>query len=155
AAMSGVDPPAGDAEPDPDDYDDEGPSGAPPDPLDRLWFHPSELGSIHARPAAAPATERRHSWGLVTIAAITGAMTAVAVVAAAGLLPRDTDASVRLAAAARGTTDAVSTALARGSAAVVAVHAVGADARATPADASGVAITDRDVLTSLDAVNGA
>jgi putative serine protease PepD len=53
-----------------DASDDEGATGPPPDPLDRVWLHPSELGST--RPAAAGdahAGTRRRRMGLMALAA--------------------------------------------------------------------------------------
>ena len=73
----------------PDEPEDEGARGDPPHPLDRVWFHPSEL---RAYMAGAPAASRRtgREWSQVAVAAVLGAVTTVAVLAAAGAIGGDT-----------------------------------------------------------------
>lgn len=56
---------------------------APLPPDDRLWRHPSELG----RPAPAPVA-RRGAWPLALASGLTGAVLAVGLLAATGLLTR-------------------------------------------------------------------
>lgn len=85
--------------PDPDrdpDHDHEDgadiPKGAPPDPLDRHWLHPTELSALTApEPApaqhsAAASASRAASLVGVGVAAVVGALVAVAVLAMTGNL---------------------------------------------------------------------
>ncbi|HVJ95479.1 MAG TPA: trypsin-like peptidase domain-containing protein [Acidimicrobiia bacterium] len=80
-----------------DDRDDDGdhddlPKGAPPDPLDRNWLHPTELSALTApepAPAAvhAPASgSRAASLVGMGVAAVIGALVTVAVLAMTGNL---------------------------------------------------------------------
>ena len=74
-----------------DDHDDEQPKGAPPDPLDRNWLHPTELSALttpERAPAApaAPSTSRAASLVGMGIAAVVGALVTVAVLAMTGNL---------------------------------------------------------------------
>jgi S1-C subfamily serine protease len=92
---------------DPDNHDDDGrdddgdhddlPRGAPPDPLDRNWLHPTELSALTApepasertsgAPAAAmPARTRTASLVGMGMAAVVGALVTVAVLAMTGNL---------------------------------------------------------------------
>ncbi len=75
-----------------DEGDDE--RGLPPDPLDRVWFHPSELGAYATAaatgaPVALPRAQRRE-WGRVAIATALGAVLTAGGFAAAGLLDSST-----------------------------------------------------------------
>jgi S1-C subfamily serine protease len=67
----------------PDEPDDEGGAGLPPDPLDRVWFHPSELGAPPA-PAARPAAGR--DWGVAFLGAICGVVATLGILAATGAI---------------------------------------------------------------------
>jgi putative serine protease PepD len=62
--------------------DEEGAPGLPPHPLDRVWFHPSELGAA-PDPAQAHRTGPRQ-WAVVAIAALCGAIATVGVLTATG-----------------------------------------------------------------------
>lgn len=64
---------------------DEGsePNGGPPDPLDRVWSHPSEL---RGDPEPAPARPSRRLWLVPAAAAVAGSLVTVAALAALGLL---------------------------------------------------------------------
>jgi putative serine protease PepD len=72
----------------PDFEGDEPPAfRVPPDPDDRLWRHPSELG--RATPATAPAIiVRRAGWTLALASGLTGAVLTIGVLAATGALQR-------------------------------------------------------------------
>jgi S1-C subfamily serine protease len=65
-----------------DDDDRDPPRRAIPDPLDRLWMHPSEL----AAPAPAPAARTRPVWTTTLVAGAAGAILTVAVLGAMGVL---------------------------------------------------------------------
>jgi S1-C subfamily serine protease len=83
----------------PDDEHD-APLGAPPDPMDRVWLHPTELsGLAGARsapdsPAAPSGSEPRRrrgaAWLIPLAAGATGAVVAVIVLALAGAFDRTT-----------------------------------------------------------------
>ncbi len=64
----------------------DGSNGPPPDPLDRLWVHPSEL-SARSLPTPPPRPHRRgRERALMLAAGATGALVATGVLAATGLL---------------------------------------------------------------------
>jgi putative serine protease PepD len=58
--------------------------GLPPHPLDRVWFHPSELSAYMA--ASPPARRARREWGVVAIAALLGAAATLVILATTGVL---------------------------------------------------------------------
>jgi putative serine protease PepD len=66
----------------PDGGDRDQPRRALPDPLDRLWMHPSEL----APPAAPVATRTRSRWPAALVAGAAGAILTLAVLGAVGAL---------------------------------------------------------------------
>jgi putative serine protease PepD len=66
--------------------EDEHESGLPPDPLDRVWFHPSELGAAMAAWRGGPTTTRR-DWGFAALVALLSVAATVGVLAAAGVFP--------------------------------------------------------------------
>jgi len=70
----------------PDEADDDDASGGPPHPLDRVWFHPSELSGYMA---ATPARLGGLEWGLAGVAALLGAVVTVLVLAVGGALDGD------------------------------------------------------------------
>ncbi len=80
---------------DPEDDDAEG--GAPPDPLDRVWFHPSEVGAAMAawRSGAASAQRRQPDWGFAAIVALVSVAVTVGVLALAGVFSGHQDAADR------------------------------------------------------------
>ncbi len=78
-----------------DDEDEEDESqppagGGPPHPLDRLWFHPSELASFaSARPGSASRTRRAAPrWVVPVTSGAIGALVTVVILAAMGTLDR-------------------------------------------------------------------
>jgi putative serine protease PepD len=83
-----------------DEDDDEGPNDAPrsavPDPLDRLWRHPTELplsaGFAAGTPAAPPTRRRARSWLVPLAAGAAGALVTLVVLAAAGAFHKDSPA---------------------------------------------------------------
>jgi putative serine protease PepD len=86
-----------DDEPFDEHHDDEGldrPRGAPPDPMDRVWRHPTELGAVAA--SRIPARARSMpSWALSMLAGAAGALVTVAVLGAAGAFDRSSPSSGR------------------------------------------------------------
>jgi putative serine protease PepD len=58
----------------------------PPDPDDRLWRHPSELG--RPAPAVPPIIVRRAGWTLALASGLTGAVLTIGVLAVTGVLQR-------------------------------------------------------------------
>ena len=137
----------------PEDHGDEGAPGLPPDPLDRVWFHPSELGAPSTEAHRPPAPQ----WAIVAIAALCGALATVGILAGAGSLGNGGgtvgDSSSFVPAFAQlqrdHTADLVSTA----GASIVAVRATIADV--STVDASGVALGGDRIVTSADVIAGA
>ena len=64
--------------------EDEHEAGLPPHPLDRVWFHPSELGPAMAAWQDAPATKHR-DWGLAALVGLLSVAATVGILAAVGL----------------------------------------------------------------------
>ena len=81
----------------PDD-EHEAPLGAPPDPMDRVWLHPTELSGLAAERSAPdspttvagsePRRRRAAAWLVPLAAGATGAIVAVIVLALAGAFDR-------------------------------------------------------------------
>jgi putative serine protease PepD len=76
-----------------DEHADEPTRGAPPDPLDRVWVHPTELAAL---PGARPSADPHRGVGRVRAAIVpllagaAGALVTVAMLAAAGTFDRET-----------------------------------------------------------------
>ncbi len=145
--------------------DDDGPDdarsrGAPPDPLDRVWVHPTELPSLNAgftapAPAAPPPSRRSRWWAGPVAAGAAGARVTVVVLSLAGVFDRTTSngASSQLGAAAPPNAAGVSDAAAHVGLSVVAVTA--RDSRGLRR-ASGVCIRHGgEVLTTATLVGDA
>ena len=131
-----------------EDPGDDGPNGPPPDPLDRLWVHPSEL-SVRSRPAPAPSRShrRRREWSLILAAGATGALVATGVLVLTGLLgSRGSDTTTT------PTPTPVAVLAARAAPAVVAVFAAGVTGEHR---GSGVVIADGWVLTTCETLGDA
>jgi S1-C subfamily serine protease len=135
----------------PDEQDDEG-TGLPPDPLDRVWFHPSELGAPPA-PPASPA--RGHDWGVAFLGAICGIVATLGILAATGAIGSGNNAdegSSGLAPVfARLQSDRAADLVSAAAPSVVGVRADGA----TDGGGSGVALGPDRVITSAALVTGA
>jgi S1-C subfamily serine protease len=65
---------------------DDGTTGPPPDPLDRLWVHPTELSSFVATPASPPREARPREWAIGIASALTAVAVTVLVLVAFGAL---------------------------------------------------------------------
>jgi len=133
----------------PDEADEEG-SGEPPHPLDRVWFHPSELSGFIA---AAPARLGGREWSLAGVAALLGAVLTVVALAVAGAFDDGSDSATlpRLTVVGGGTAD-VAEIVEQAAPSIVAVHGVNAFGVVT---GSGVSIGRSQVLTSATLLNGA
>lgn len=140
--------------------DESEPSGSPPDPLDRVWSHPSEL---RGSPEPAPARGAPRTWLLPVAAAVAGSLVTIAVLAGVGLLGGSgaDDAGVTAEAGSASAGSLTSDVAATVEPAVVAVRATTGDLATT---ASGVAIrrtADRDgdvsseIVTSYTALHDA
>lgn len=131
-----------------EDADDHGPFRSPLPPEDRLWRHPSELG------APVVVARGRAPWVLAAVSGLTGAVLAVGVLAAAGLLDRSASHEVVVREVAStptsgAVTDDVVRVVAAASPAVVRIIADGHEL-------SGVVYRDDGhVLTSAHVVAGA
>ncbi|GEM_PF-290376 len=133
-----------------DETGDEGPHRPPPDPLDRPWVHPSELGSRRAGAARARPPTSSGRWGarvgLALAAGVAGALATLVVLAVTGALddsaggPRPGRRAVDLELATRVEPSVVGVTIAGAGA----LHRV-----------SGVCVGAGYVLTSSDAVEGA
>jgi putative serine protease PepD len=134
----------------PDEPDDDGAPGPPPNPLDRVWFHPSELGAAEA-PTARGA--RGREWGLAFFGAVCGVVATLGVLAATGAVdPGGGTGSTSGALApvfARLARDHTADLVAATAPSVVAVRADGV------ASGSGVAFGADRVVTSAALVSGA
>ncbi len=139
----------------PEDHGEEGTPGLPPDPLDRVWFHPSELGAPPAEPRPSAA---RRQWAVVAIATLCGAVATIGILAATGSIGSDTatvgDTSTFVPLFAQLQRDRTGELVAAAGASIVAVRATGADEVST-VDGSGVALGGDRVVTSAAAVDGA
>jgi putative serine protease PepD len=74
-------------------------AGAPPDPLDRVWFHPSEVGAAMAAwrsgGAGPPSPPRRREWGFAAVVAVLSVVATVGVLALAGAFSGERDTTSR------------------------------------------------------------
>jgi putative serine protease PepD len=133
-----------------DDEDDDA-SRPPPDPLDRLWFHPSEMRSL-ARDGGSTATPRRRTprW-LGPFAAGAVAVGFIVLVVVTAL---DTSSQSPISPGVTGFQSAEATAriIATAGASVVTVQIARADGTST---ASGVCVEKGSVLTSAHTLEGA
>jgi S1-C subfamily serine protease len=133
--------------------EDEHERGLPPDPLDRVWFHPSELGAAMAAWRGGPTTTRR-DWGFAALVALLSVAVTVGVLAAAGAFPGGTSSPAPAAtvlpapAAAPNWADVTSAA----APSVVSVRVVSPGGETL---GSGVAVDDSRVLTSASLIAGA
>ncbi len=137
-----------------EDPEDEPESGLPPDPLDRVWFHPSELGAAMAAWRGRPTTTRR-DWGFAALVALLSVAATVGVLAAAGAFPGGSP-SGRAPAATVLPTPAVAPNWADvTNAADPSVVSVRVDSAAGENLGSGVAVDGSRVLTSASLIAGA
>jgi putative serine protease PepD len=130
-----------------EDPGDDGPNGPPPDPLDRLWVHPSELTGRARPPVVQRPPGRGRDWWLMLAAGAAGALVATGILALTGVL-----GSGHPDATPRRTSTPVAVLAARTAPAVVAVLAVTA---AGERRGSGVVIADGWVLATCETLGDA
>jgi S1-C subfamily serine protease len=142
--------------------DDEAGPGARPDPLDRLWRHPSELAAFSPRPdtgpssapATAPAPTRARSarqWPLLVGAGTVGAIATVAILAAGGILGSGTQRVVTRVVRGRSANESAARVASVVAPTLVAVHVAGTSGAAK---GSGFCVRPGYVLTSDELVGG-
>jgi putative serine protease PepD len=134
--------------------EDDDEHGLPPDPLDRVWFHPSELGAAMAAWRGGPTTRHR-DWGFAALVALLSVSVTVGILAAVGTFPgggttgRSSVATVLPAPAAAPNWADVTNAAAPS---VVSVRVQGPSGATL---GSGVAVNATRVLTSASLLAGA
>jgi S1-C subfamily serine protease len=132
-----------------DHNEDDGESRPPPDPLDRLWFHPSELRSFAPLPAE-PSRRRGVRWiGPVVAGAVVVGFTVLIVVAA---LDGSGHSPISTGVTGFQSNEATARMIVAAGASVVTVQVARADGSTT---ASGVCVSKGAVLTSARALEGA
>jgi S1-C subfamily serine protease len=130
-----------------DEDDDEAVSRPPPDPLDRIWLHPSELSRFESEALTTGRDRPRPTpWTVAVVGAVAGAVATMAVLFASGALDRDDDGGVSTSA-----DNPAARYVAAASTGVVAVQVIGFDRNPR---ASGVNLGSGQVVTSAHAVRG-
>jgi putative serine protease PepD len=133
--------------------DEDEPGGPPPHPLDRVWFHPSEVGAALAAWRGGPTTSRR-DWGFAAIVAFLSVAVVVGILAGVGTFAGGSSGTGRAHAApppvpaGSSIPDIVNAA----APSVVSIRAVGA---AGETQGSGVAVDGTRVLTSTSLLGSA
>ena len=139
-----------DDEPSDEHHDEEGqdrPRGAPPDPMDRVWRHPTELGAV--TPSRPPVRARTMpSWALSTIAGAAGALVTVAVLGAAGAFDRSSPSTGNATVASSGTVNSVTAADVASDVGRSVVSVVAHSGQNTRRGSGIVVRHDGDILTS-------
>ena len=132
--------------------EDDGPAGLPPDPLDRVWFHPSEVGAAIAAWRSG-GTPRRRDLGVVLLGSLLSVGVMVGVLAAAGVFEGGGRAPARQTVPLPASPSGGFANLVGGAApSIVSVVAVSAGGSAR---GSGVAMASNRVLTSAALVGAA
>jgi S1-C subfamily serine protease len=135
------------------DDDDSDASGPPPDPLDRVWLHPSELHSFLATPESRPRAARPRRTALVGLALVGALAIAIGLVVALTDVVDDDNGAPLATGVDVFSTDRVPPEMVFvAGASVVTVQVARADGTTK---ASGVCIEDGVVLTSAHALDGA
>lgn len=125
--------------------EDEHEAGLPPHPLDRVWFHPSELGAAMSSWREEP-TGAHRDWGLATLVGLLSVAATVGILAAAGLFTSGGRSTKGASAAsvlpgAATVRDSAAQVVASASPSVVSI-------RAGAVEGSGVAIDGSRIVTS-------
>ena len=133
--------------------DEDEPGGPPPHPLDRVWFHPSEVGAALAAWRGGQ-TAKRRDWGFAAIVALLSVGVVVGVLAGVGVFTGGGHGTGRAPAAPPPVPAGSSVAEIVNAAApsVVSVRAVSA---AGEAQGSGVVMDNSRVLTSSSLLGSA
>jgi S1-C subfamily serine protease len=128
--------------------DDEAVSRPPPDPLDRIWLHPSELSRFEAEALTTGRDRPRPTpWTVAVVGALAGAVATMAVLFASGALDRGDDGG--------GSTSADNPAARYVAAAGTGVVTVQVIAFDRTLRASGVNLGSGQVVTSAHVARGA
>jgi S1-C subfamily serine protease len=131
-----------------DEDDDEAVSRPPPDPLDRIWLHPSELSRFEAEALTTGRDQPRPTpWTVAVVGAVAGAVATMAVLFASGALDRDDDGGVSTSA-----DNPAARYVAAAGTGVVAVQVIGGFDRNPRA--SGVSLGSGQIVTSAHVVRG-
>ncbi|MGH8984119.1 MAG: S1C family serine protease [Acidimicrobiia bacterium] len=137
----------------PEHDDDSDASGPPPDPLDRVWLHPSELHSLMATPESRRSAARPRRTAFVGIALVGALAIAVGLLVALTDVVDDDSGTPLATGADVFSTDRVPAEMVLvAGASIVTVQVARADGTTK---ASGVCIEDGVVLTSAHALDGA
>jgi S1-C subfamily serine protease len=135
------------------DDDDSDASGPPPDPLDRVWLHPSELHSFLATPEPRPRASRPRRTALVGFALVGALAIAVSLlVALTDVVDDDSETPLATGVDVFSPNGVPADMVLVAGASIVTVQVARADGTAK---ASGVCIEDGVVLTSAHALEGA
>jgi S1-C subfamily serine protease len=74
-------------------HDDDASRGAPPDPMDRIWFHPTELPGLApgiVAPVSRPSPRRKsRAWAIPVVSGAAGALVTLAALTMVGAFDRD------------------------------------------------------------------
>jgi putative serine protease PepD len=137
-----------------DEPEDEHDAGLPPHPLDRVWFHPSELGSAMAAWRDTPVRQHR-DWGLAALVGLLSVAATVGILAAVGLFGGGSHSTNRESAASvlpgsATPRDSAANVVAAASPSVVSVRVSGVGGEVL---GSGVAVDGSRVLTSAALVS--
>jgi putative serine protease PepD len=136
------------------DGDGEDEPGLPPHPLDRVWFHPSELGAPPAPPEPEAASPPARGWALGVAGAVCGVVATLGLLVATGNLGSSGDrvgsTSGLVPVFAQLQSDRAARLVATASASVVAVRATGLG----QVRGSGLALGGDRIVTSAQLVQG-
>ena len=143
----------------PEEPDDERGAGLPPHQLDRVWFHPSELGAdvVGTTTTRPEPTRGRRDWGYAALAAVCGVIATLGTLGATGALDGDGARGLGSSAlaptlAALGRTDHAASLAASVGTSVLAVRATSAYGIVV---GSGLALGGDRVLSNASLVAGA
>ncbi|HWW43602.1 MAG TPA: trypsin-like peptidase domain-containing protein [Acidimicrobiia bacterium] len=129
--------------------EDDGPAGLPPDPLDRVWFHPSEVGAAITAWRSG-GTPKRRDLGVVLLGSLLSVGVMVGVLAAAGVFSTGSHSSTRQIIPLPAAPSGGFAGLVSGAApSIVSVNATSATGTTR---GSGVAVASNRVLTSATLV---
>ena len=132
------------------DDDDDDASRPPPDPLDRIWFHPSEMRSLAPGHVSTAPPRRTPRWlGPFAAGAVAVGFIVLVVVTA---LDTGSDSPISPGVTGFQSAEATARIIATAGASVVTVQIARADGMST---ASGVCVEKGSVLTSAHALEGA
>jgi S1-C subfamily serine protease len=134
--------------------DDDEASGPPPHPLDRVWFHPSELGSPVTALRPPPAAPR--VWVAAALALVIGVLGTLGVVSLVGTFTDNTTPTNRLQRTITTPVDTerIETLVQTTGRSIVTISVLPAGAATPTVAGSGVAIGEDRVLTAAHLLSG-